>query len=66
MRLELFEWIRKGNNREMVRAVLDEIERRAERRMLQTHKLEGMHYSAILDVRHELEVERIEVKEEEL
>ena len=44
--------------REAVRAVLDDIENRAEENMIKTHKLEGMHYAALRDVRKELGIER--------
>lgn len=39
-------------------AVLDEIERRAEAHMQRTHKLEGMHYAALREIREELGIQR--------
>ena len=42
----------------ILREIFDEIERRAEANMMRTHKLEGMHYAALKDVRKELGAER--------
>lgn len=36
-----------------LRAFIDLVELRAERYMLQTHKLEGMHYRAMMDLKKE-------------
>jgi hypothetical protein len=43
-----------GHFRTLLREVFDEIENRAEANMIKTHKLEGMHYAALKDVRKEL------------
>jgi hypothetical protein len=45
----------------ILREIFDEIERRAEANMMRTHKLEGMHYAALKDVRRELGAERSNV-----
>jgi len=50
----VFEW----QFRVILREIFDEIERRAEANMMRTHKLEGMHYAALKDVRKELGTER--------
>jgi hypothetical protein len=47
-----------GQFRVTLREIFDEIERRAEANMMRTHKLEGMHYAALKDVRKELGAER--------
>ena len=50
-----------GQFRVILREIFDEIERRAEANMMRTHKLEGMHYAALKDVRKELGAERSNV-----
>ena len=47
-----------GQFRVILREIFDEIERRAEANMMRRHKLEGMHYAALKDVRKELGAER--------
>jgi hypothetical protein len=51
-----------GQFRVILREIFDEIERRAESNMMRTHKLEGMHYAALKDVRKELGAERSNAK----
>lgn len=43
-----------------VREFVAEVERRAEAMMLQTHKLEGMHYAAMKQVLQEWETELLD------
>lgn len=40
--------------KEAIRLFVEEVNRRAERNMIKTHKLEGMHYAAMQQVRKEL------------
>lgn len=54
-----------GQFRETLREIFDEIEERAESKMLETGKLEGMHLGAITGVRIELGVERKKWKQPE-
>lgn len=44
--------------RDAVSKVLDLIEEKAEANMLTTHKLEGMHYAALKEVREQLKIPR--------
>lgn len=43
---------------ERLRIIFDDIEHRAEAKMLLTGKLEGMHYAALTEVRREMGLER--------
>lgn len=45
-----------GQWRATLAEIFDSVEERAERRMLTTHKLEGMHYAALTEVRRELQL----------
>ena len=45
-----------GQWRAMMAEIFDNIEERAEAAMLKGHKLEGMHYAALTDVRRELKL----------
>ena len=45
-----------GQFRVTLKEIFDWIERDAERRMLTTHKLEGMHYAALKEARKQLGV----------